>query len=83
MNELEKENACGHAVRATDPIARKPHRSPTELDGQLVIVMAHASAVERQEPSRHRGSGTAGNPEVCLIMCVRRNFLKIESRHLH
>ena len=54
MNELEKENACGHAVRATDPIARKPHRSPTELDGQLVIVMAHASpsAVEseRQEP---------------------------------
>ena len=49
MNELEKENACGHAVRATDPIARKPHRSPTELDGQLVIVMAHASAVEPLE----------------------------------
>ena len=62
MNELEKENACGHAVRATDPIARKPHRSPTELDGQLVIVMAHASAVERQEPGAEpakAGSGTA------------------------
>ena len=76
MNELEKENACGHAVRATDPIARKPHRSPTELDGQLVIVMAHASAVERQEPSRAgtRQRHRAGNPEVCLIMCQKKLF---------
>ena len=74
MNELEKENACGHAVRATDPIARKPHRSPTELDGQLVIVMAHASAVERQDAEPARGSGTSGNPEVCLIMCQKKLF---------
>ena len=67
MNELEKENACGHAVRATDPIARKPHRSPTELDGQLVIVMAHASAVERQEPSRHAHAAAAPQE---ILKCV-------------
>ena len=56
MNELEKENACGHAVRATDPIARKPHRSLTELDGQFVIVMAQSASARssRQEPSRQR-----------------------------
>ena len=75
MNELEKENACGHAVRATDPIARKPHRSPTELDGQLVIVMAHASAVERQEPGgAEPAAAPHGNPEVCLIMCQKKLF---------
>ena len=68
MNELEKENACGHAVRATDPIARKPHRSPTELDGQLVIVMAHASAVERQEPGAASRHAAAAPQEI--LKCV-------------